>query len=135
VSFVVGSYPQREFAAEVFSTGSLVDDKTRAARVLAIADNSERLLKPGMFVQIELSPPNDRHVLQVPSSAVQRHDGATFVFVSRGTGGFEARDVQLGRSTAEIAEITRGLTEGELVVVQGGFALKSQMLSELMVEE
>jgi RND family efflux transporter MFP subunit len=135
VSFASGSYPRREFTAEVFSTGSLVDDETRAARLLAIADNRERLLKPGMFVEIELSPPNDGQVLQVPSPAVQRHDGTTFVFVSPGSGQFEARDVKLGRSTSETVEIAGGLDEGEPVVVQGGFALKSQMLSDLMAEE
>jgi cobalt-zinc-cadmium efflux system membrane fusion protein len=135
VTFQVASYPGQRFTAEIFSPGDLVDDETRAARLLAVADNSEGLLRPGMFVEIELTPRNDADVLQLPAAAIQRHAGATFVFVSDDTRAFERRDVKLGRSTSELVEIREGLTEGESVVVNGGFALKSEMLSELMVEE
>jgi RND family efflux transporter MFP subunit len=135
VTFESGSYPGQKFSAQVFSLGDVIDDETRAARLLAIADNSDRLLKPGMFVEIELTPRSDNDVLQLPAAAIQRHAGATFVFVSIGSDGFQRRDVTLGRSTSESVEISEGLTEGESVVVNGGFALKSEMLSELMVEE
>ncbi len=135
VMFRASSYPAQQFTANIFSLGDLVDDDTRAARLLAMADNSDRLLKPGMFVEIELTPRNDADALQLPASAIQRHGGATFVFVSDGGGGFQRRDVVLGRSTSQRVEIDAGLVDGESVVVNGGFALKSEMLSELMVEE
>jgi cobalt-zinc-cadmium efflux system membrane fusion protein len=135
VTFEVSSYPGQRFSADIFSLGDVVDDATRAARLLATADNSDRLFKPGMFVEIELVPRNDADVLQLPAAAIQRHTGVTFVFVSDGDNGFERRDVTLGRSTAELVEISAGLTERESVVVNGGFALKSEMLSELMVED
>ncbi len=135
MTFEAGSYPGQQFTAEIFSLGNIVDDKTRAARLLAVVDNSERLLKPGMFVEIELTPRTDANVLQLPTSAIQRHAGATFVFVSDGDEGFRRRDVILGRSTSKLVEISGGLARGELVVVDGGFALKSEMLSELMAEE
>jgi cobalt-zinc-cadmium efflux system membrane fusion protein len=135
VVFEASSYPGRRFTAEVFSLGDLIDDETRAARLLAIADNSEGLLKPGMFVEVELTPRDDANVLQLPASAIQRHAGTTFVFVRAGTEGFERRDVKLGRSTSEAVEVIAGLAAGESVVVQGAFALKSQMLSELLAEE
>ena len=129
------SYPGQQFTADIFSLGDLVDDDTRAARLLATADNSDRLLKPGMFVEIELTSGTDADTLQLPASAIQRHAGATFVFVSDGASRFQRRNVVLGRATPQWVEIDAGLTEGESVVVHGGFALKSEMLSELMVEE
>jgi multidrug efflux pump subunit AcrA (membrane-fusion protein) len=151
VSFRTNSYPSERFTAKVFSVGDVVDDETRAARLLAVADNTQRRLKPGMFVEIELSPGDDPSVLQLPPSAIQRHDGATFVFVAEGAtdsrragaddsrragaDDFRRRDVRVGRSTPEQVEIVDGLEEGEAVVVHGGFALKSEMLSELMAEE
>ena len=103
VTFEASSYPGQQFTADIFSLGDIVDDETRAARLLAIADNSERLLKPGMFVEIELTPRNDADVLQLPASAIQRHAGATFVFVSDGaerirTTRREARPVDLASS-------------------------------------
>jgi cobalt-zinc-cadmium efflux system membrane fusion protein len=135
VTFETSSYPGQQFTAETFSTGDIVDDETRAARLLATASNSDRLLKPGMFVEIELTPRKDADVLQLPAAALQRHAGATFVFIADGSDGFERRDVELGRSTSQLVEINAGLREGERAVVNGGFALKSEMLSELMVEE
>jgi cobalt-zinc-cadmium efflux system membrane fusion protein len=135
ITFQTTSYPDREFVARVFSLGNMVDDETRAARMLAIAENPQRQLKPGMFVEIELAGDDGREVVQVPTSAVQRYEGATFVFVRSGAGQFERRDVQIGRSSADTIEIASGLAESEVVVVKGGFALKSEMLSELMVEE
>jgi cobalt-zinc-cadmium efflux system membrane fusion protein len=134
VTFNVRSYPDRQFTADVFSVGDVVNDETRAAGLLAIVDNSERLFKPGMFVNIELISGDDPNVLQLPTSAIQRHAGATFVFVSGGHNRFERRDVSLGRSSAELIEVCAGLTEGEQVVVNGGFSLKSEMLSDLMEE-
>ncbi len=147
VLFQVGSYPGQRFTAAIFSLGAVVDDETRAARLLANVDNSKRLLKPGMFVEVELTPHNDADVLQLPASAIQRHAGATFVFIADGADGadgtdgadgadgFERRDVTIGRSTSELVEIKAGLIDEELAVIKGGFALKSEMLSELMVEE
>jgi len=135
VTFASASYAGQTFTASVFSLGDVVHDESRAARLLATVDNSQRMLKPGMFVEVELTPRHDAGVLQLPAAAIQRHDGATFVFASDGDGGFERRDVTLGRATAKVVEIRDGLAEGAAVVVHGGFALKSEMLSELMVEE
>lgn len=135
VSFETNSFPGRRFDATIFSLGAIVDDDSRASRLLATVDNSENLLKPGMFVDVELTPRNEGNVLQVPASAIQRHDGSSFVFVSDGSDKFERRDVMVGRSTTHRVEIVEGLDEGELVVTKGGFALKSEMLSELMAEE
>lgn len=103
--------------------------------MLAIAENAQQRLKPGMFVEIDLRGNTARDVLQVPHAALQHYAGATCVFVRSGPGKFERRDVAIGRPTSELVEITSGLTENEAVVVKGGFALKSEMLGDLMAEE
>ena len=134
VAFHSVGYPGRRFTAKVFSLGDVVDDETRASGLLAVAENPDRLLKPGMFGRIELAVPDTSAVLQVPASAIHRHDGATFVFVRDGSQGFARRDVRPGRGTSERVEIHEGVSEDDVVVVEGGFALKSEMLSELMTE-
>lgn len=129
------AWPQRSFEAEIFYAGDLVNESSRTLTLRAIANNSEELLKPGMFVTIELSVTSAEAVPQVPTTAIQEHEGKTFVYVHLGGDRFERRDVQTGRRSAEAVEIVTGLQRGDPVVVTGGFALKSRMLADLLTDE
>jgi len=75
------------------------------------------------------------NVLVVPGSALQEHDGKKFVFVHLGGDQFAGRDVSVGRSFDGAVEIVAGLHAGDVLVVEGGFFLKSQMLSEQFADE
>ena len=129
------AFPDRTFNAKVFYTGEIMDEATRTISLQAIADNADHLLKPGMFVTIELPIKQDSQPLQIPISAVQDHEGKKFVFVLKGEDEFQRRDVQLGLANSETAIVNKGLSEGEIVVTSGGFILKSQLLAELLGEE
>lgn len=135
VRFRVNSYPGRVFEGRVFSIGAVVDDETRTLPMTAISDNPQRLLKPGMFVEVELPGGPAEDVLAVPAGAVQEHANRKFVFVHQGGERFVRRDVATGRSGGGLLEITAGLREGEAVVVKGGFFLKSRMLAEQFADE
>lgn len=130
IRFRASSYPDRRFEAKVFYTGEVVDPKTRTVRLTASVENTERLLKPGMFVDIELPVGEARDVLQVAESAVQSDEGRTFVFVHRGGAQFVRRGVTVGRRGEKEVEVTAGLKEGERVAVRGAFALKSELNRE-----
>jgi len=132
VRFRSESYPGRTFEARVFYLGNMVDAKTRTVDMRAVVDNPDRILKPGMFVELELPAQAVPDVLQVPASAIQTHDGKTFVFLQKGDGLFERRDVNVGRTAGGMVEIAAGLKEGEPVAVEGVFALTSEMLSALI---
>jgi membrane fusion protein, heavy metal efflux system len=127
--------PEQTFEARVFTTGDIMDETTRTIAMRAIADNPQNLLKPGMFITVELSGSDEASRLQIPLSAVQEHEGRKFVFLHKGEEQFERRDVTLGESNDTSILVTDGLKAGEAVVVNGGFVLKSLMLSELMGEE
>ena len=118
--------------AKVFYTGDLVDRATRAVTLRAVAANPHRRLKPGLFIEVQLSRSTGGSVVQVPASAIQRHDNRTFVFVHRTGEEFERVDVVLGRESGGAVEVVSGLHAGDTVVVRGGFALKSEMLRALL---
>lgn len=128
------AWPDKEFQAKVFYTGDLVDEASRTISLRALADNSEGLLKPGMFVNVQIPSAKPTDVLQVPNAAIQEHEGKSFVYVNVGGDNFERRDVTRGARNADMTEIVTGLKAGEQVVVDGGFALKSRMLAELLAE-
>ncbi len=135
VHFRTNSYPDQVFEARVFSIGSVIDDRNRTLPLMAIVDNSAQLLKPGMFVDVELPGDPIADVIAVPRDAIQDHENAMFVFVHLTDDQFERRNVKTGRSSAGVIEITDGLLLGEAIVVEGSFFLKSQMLSGLMAED
>lgn len=134
VQLTSNSWPGQTFEAEVFYTGDVVDENSRTLSLRAIAKNDEGKLKPGMFVNVQLPSTVQADVLQIPATAVMDHERKSFVFVHKGGDEFERRDVLLGRSNGQAVEIVSGLEEGESVVTEGGFALKSQMLAELLSE-
>lgn len=134
VTFRSAAWPDRVFAARIFYTGDIVDSETRTVALRAVAENADRMLKPGMFVTVELPAPAQATALQVPLTALQEHEGRAFVFLHVGDDSFQRRDVKLGRRNAQSVEILAGLAAGDRVVVTGGFALKSQMLANLLAE-
>ncbi len=129
------SWPGQTFLAEVFYTGDVVDEASRTIALRAVADNPHGYLKPGMFVTVEVTGGSSGDVVQVPLHAVFSHGPSQFVFVHVGDDQFARRDVVLGRRNQQAVEIVSGLEPGEMVVVEGGFALKSRMLADLLEED
>ena len=64
------------------------------------------------------------------SALIQRDRDRHFVFVQRDAHTFEARDVRLGDSNGKQVAIVEGLRDGERVVTNGGFILKSELMGE-----
>ena len=73
-------------------------------------------LRPGMSAEVKIALPRVEHVLAVPSDAVRFENGHEFCFVVH-EDSLERREVTLGQVTSELSEVTRGLQEGEEVVI------------------
>ncbi len=78
--------------------------------------NPPRGLRPGMTASVEISMPRRENVLAVPTEAVANDDGHDFCFVVS-EDGLERREITLGETTQDMAEVTSGLKEGEQVVL------------------
>lgn len=135
VTIVNEAWPDKTFSAKVFYTGEIMDEKTRTISLRAIADNSDRLLKPGMFVNVVIPGANSGSAMTIPSDAVQEHEGKKFVFVQVSGTEFDRREVQVGTRSQGRTVILRGVGPKDAVVVQGAFVLKSRMLADLLGEE
>jgi YHS domain-containing protein len=76
-------------------------------------------------VNVDL-PVSGPPAILVPVDAVVDSGLKKTVFVDRGNGFFEPRQVETGRSLGERVEIARGLMPGEKIVVSGNFLLDSE---------
>ena len=128
VEVFVTAYPDEVFQGTVSYVGDVLDTATRTMQVRLILENSKGHLKPEMFATIRVSSEPASDVLVVSESAVQHDRDRSFVFVQKEPGVFEARTIKVGEKNGTFAEVLEGLQEGETVVKEGGFILKSELL-------
>jgi membrane fusion protein, heavy metal efflux system len=83
-----------------------------------------------MYATIRVYSDAEKDVLVVPESSVQRDRDKKFVFVQRDAQSFEVREIKLGQSSSDMVKVIDGLREGESVVTQGAFVLKSELFGE-----
>ena len=102
-----------------------IDPNTRALKLRLQAANPDLALRPDMFVRVDLTVPVDAR-LSVPADAVLDSGLSRHVFVDRGHGVFEPREVETGEPFGDRVEIVSGLTEGERVVDSGTFLVDSE---------
>jgi cobalt-zinc-cadmium efflux system membrane fusion protein len=124
----VTAYPDNVFQGTVSYVGDVLDTATRTMQVRLSLENSKGLLKPEMFATIRVSSEPASDVLVVPETAVQNDQNRSFVFVQQEAGVFEARTVRVGDRNGTFAEVLEGVGEGEMIVKEGAFILKSELL-------
>jgi cobalt-zinc-cadmium efflux system membrane fusion protein len=127
-------FPTEEFQAKVYFVGREVDPGANALPLMAVIENPEGRLRPGLFAQIILPVGDSTSALAVPASALSEHLGQKFVFCPENETTFRRVTVQTGMLEADWAEVTEGLTEGTSVVTSGCFELKSELLLERETE-
>lgn len=124
-SLTVDSYPGRTFTGHLDFLYPQVDMNTRTANVRMVFANPELLLKPGMFVSVDLKIPMGRQ-LTIPASGVLQSGTRQIVFVDRGDGYLDPRDVQLGARVGDNFIVTKGLKAGERIVTSANFLIDSE---------
>ena len=102
-----------------------VDPMTRTLKVRIDADNPGLFLKPDMFVEVNLSVALPQR-LTVPAEAVLDSGLKKTMFVDRGNGYLEPRQVETGERINGRVEILRGLKPGERIVISGTFLIDSE---------
>jgi len=102
-----------------------IDPSTRTLKLRLEADNPGFILRPDMFVDVEL-PVAKAAGLAVEADAVIDSGREQRVYVERSPGVFEPRDVQVGWRFGDRIEVVKGLSEGERVVSAGTFLVDSE---------
>jgi cobalt-zinc-cadmium efflux system membrane fusion protein len=119
--------PGKTFAGQVDWIAGAIDPTTRVARARITLDNKEHLLKPEMFATVNIVTDAQR-ALSLPRTALFRlHDDyVAFVVAKRSADGkleIVRKNVGVEDSGGDTLTITRGLTDGDSVVVSGGILL------------
>ena len=112
------AWPDSTFSGTVASIDTRVDPVSRTITVRARIANPDRLLRPGMFLSVNLLR-RDVTALVVPEQALLPEQSRQFVLVVEDSGTVEKRQIVTGRRRPGQVEVVSGLTEGELVIAEG----------------
>jgi len=135
VEIKVSPYPNDVFEGNLTYIGDQVEPSTRTIKARAEIDNALAKLKPKMFATIFITTEVISDVVAIPEEAVQTYEDKKIVFIDKGNGIFERREVSVGRQVDSYYEIINGVKPGEKVVTKGSFTLKSEAQKGELGEE
>jgi len=139
ITVTASAFPGDEFKGAVRSIDSVVNPKTRSIKFRAQVNNPGLKLKPDMYVDIVinsmyLGPEGEHMVLAIPKEAVLDTGTRKIVWVDKGKGQYEGREVIIGQEASLIEDgkkikfypLLKGLAEGDKIVTKGNFLIDSQ---------
>ena len=128
VSVKVAAYPDREFRGKIIVLGSVIDPNTRRVFARCEVDNSENLLRSGMFATFIITIGEPIRAPAVPPNAIIREmDGSMSAWTTRDRKHFIRKAVTTGMRQNNLVEIKSGLGPGEQMVTDGAIFLSNQV--------
>lgn len=126
----VAAFPDLKFNGRLTLLSDIVDEKTRTLQGRVEVSNRAGKLRPGMFADITLISPYAHQILAVPEEAIQRLEGREIVFIPLENNSFLPIEVKTGKKMNGLTEVVEGIKDGDKVVTQGSFILKSELLKK-----
>lgn len=120
------------FDAELYYVGREVSREGHSLPIMGRLDNLKGQLRPGLFVQVELPIGQVMQRLAVPEASVQSFDGRPVVYVEVAEGRYRRTEIKPGDTADGWTEVQQGLADGDRVVSEGAFLLKSEELLKRM---
>jgi membrane fusion protein, copper/silver efflux system len=117
--------PGKSFNGRVEYIYPFLSNETRTAKVRFTVLNQSGELKPQMFSNVEINI-NLGDKLAIPDSAVLETGTRQIVYVEKGEGYFEPREILVGVRGEGMVEVSQGLRAGEKVVSAANFLIDSE---------
>ncbi len=105
----VPDYPGRTFEAHVIGTSGAINTQTGTLQVQLIAENPDKVLKPGGYAQVKFDVPGQAGTVTIPSSALVFRAKGTQVAMVGPADRIMMRPITLGRDLGGAVEVTSGL--------------------------
>jgi RND family efflux transporter MFP subunit len=121
----VDAYPGKTFRGRVDFILPQVDMNTRTVRARLVFPNPGLRLKPGMFVNVSLAAPAGKQ-LTIPTSSIFHSGVRNLIFVNKGEGNLEPRQVELGPRVGDDYVVLKGIRRGESLVTSANFLIDSE---------
>lgn len=126
--------PGQAIDGKITAINPQVDSNTRNISIQASLENTKELLRPGMFVDVQVVLPAKNEVLAIPATSILYAPYSDSVFVvdnktdeKSGQEGKAARQqfVRLGEKRGDFIAVLSGLKESDTIVTTGVFKLRN----------
>jgi membrane fusion protein (multidrug efflux system) len=128
------AYPGQVFEGQLAAINPDLNATTRSVSLRAKFANAEKLLRPGMFVRVEVLMPQSKKVLAIPATAILSAPSGDSVFVitqPAENGGtnlvVQQKFIVTGAARGDFIAVETGLKAGDRVVSAGIFKLRNGM--------
>jgi Cu(I)/Ag(I) efflux system membrane fusion protein len=118
-------FPGKELSSKIDYIYPTISADTRTAKIRLTLPNPGGQLKPQMFTNVEIRISLGKKLV-IPESAVIDTGTSQVVYVDKGDGAFEPREVELGLRADGAVEVLRGIKAGEKVVSSANFLIDSE---------
>lgn len=134
ITAVCDTYPGKTFTGKITTINPIVDTATRNVQVEATVANPKQLLLPGMFATVEVTTGKPQNYLTLPQTAISYNPYGNIAYIVREQGKNKKGEpiltvtqtfVSVGSTRGDQVAITKGINEGDIVVVAGQLKLKN----------
>ena len=125
VEITVDALPGQTFTGKINKIYPTIDPMTHTFVTEILVQNSDRVLRPGMFARVKIEFGVNNSVV-VPEESVVKMQGTgqRCVYILQPDNTVESVIVKLGRHIGNSYEILEGISEGDVVTVKGSTSLK-----------
>jgi cobalt-zinc-cadmium efflux system membrane fusion protein len=113
------SFPDVMIKGSIYHVNNMLDEETRSVGVIVECDNSNMLMKPGMYVAVNFHNSINNSII-IPSKAIFQLDDNCFVFVSVGDNKYIKRKITTLSVEKDKTIVETGLNIGDKIIVEGG---------------
>ena len=132
MKIIVPALGNREFSGTVTERGVSADPRSRTYEVKATIQNSDGQLLPGMICQAFTNYMQGTTGVFIPANLVQLDsDNSTFVWVVNGDKAVK-RVIVISSETAQGAQVSGGLSDGDQLIVAGQQKVSNGMKVEIV---
>lgn len=119
VKFEFDALDEQSVTGEVIRISPIIDTASGTFEVTVKVDNSDQLLRPGLFAKAYIVFDQKSDVVLVDKNAIIREDELSYVYVVENETAVTKTEVSLGYEMPESYEIMSGLTANQMVVTTG----------------
>lgn len=119
------NFPEDTLYGEVFQVSPAVSAENRSFSATVVIENQDRLLRPGMFVQIETIVARKERAIVIPREIILSKRRGKTVFVVEKGAAFE-RVISTGLENEQYVEVVEGLKRRERLVTKGFETLRDR---------